>query len=197
MFEYDLDLKYKGSRDYLHGTDIFSSTLNCLFARFGKIENIDFAFHRQAHQQLKLVVGDSPLEERAAAVCSFSVDGIRKRAGLYETQNGVTERYPYPEDEIVSSMDIDILGRKGILLGGRGYSDIEIWVAMTKALHYRVFSQSKGKWFFVRGRFHQYTASSVAERRELVIASAFNDKLTRCEAVQDGVKLGEIYFSIV
>lgn len=197
MIEYDLDLKFKGGRDYLHGTDIFSSTLNCLSAHYGKIKDIDFAFHRQAHKQLKLVLSDSPLQDGAVSVCSFSIDGIRKRAGLYETQYAVTERYPYPEDEIVNSMDIDIVGRKGELQGEVVYSDIEIWVAMTKALHYRVFPHLKGKWFFVRGRFHEYTLSSVAKRREIVIASSFNDKLTRSEAMQDGVKLGEIYFSIV
>lgn len=197
MFEFHLDLKFKGDRNYLHGTDIFNSTLNCLSTQYEKIENIDFAFHRQANKQLKLVLSDSSLEEGAASVCSFTADGVRKRAGLYETPCVVTERYPYPEDDIVSAMEIDVAGRKGELQGDVVYSDIEVWVAMTKALHYRVFSQSKGKWFFVRGRFHEYTASSVAKRRQLVIASSFNDKLTRCELLQDGAKFGEIYFSIV
>jgi hypothetical protein len=70
-------------------------------------------------------------------------------------------------------------------------------VAMTKAMHQKVFPQLKGKWLFVRGRFPQFVQHSPAKERSLVIAASFNDKLTRSETFLDGVKSGEIYFSIV
>jgi hypothetical protein len=84
-----------------------------------------------------------------------------------------------------------------VLRGKAPYSDIELWVAMTKALHYKAFAQSKGKWLFVRGRFPEYVRQAPANERALVIAASFHDKLTRSEALVDGVKVGEIYFSIV
>lgn len=197
MLEQQLDLKYKGARDYLHGTDIFNEVLTWLSTQRVEVKDIDFAFHRLAANQLKAVLGALPEGTEPAAVCAFTSEGVREKVHLVETDRVVTERYPFPEDEIVNSMEIDLAGRKAVLHGETPYSDIELWVAMTKALHYKAFPQLKGKWLFVRGRFPQYVRHSPSQERTLVIAASFNDKLTRSEAMLDGIKVGEIYFSIV
>lgn len=197
MFEQQLELKYKGARDYLQGPDIYNETLAWLTSQKDEVKDIDFTFHRLARHQLKAVAGAAPEGSEPVAVCAFTSGGVRERAHLVETEQAVTGRYPYPEDEIVSSMELDLAARKGVLRGEAAYSDIEVWVAMTKVLHYKVFPQLKGKWLFVRGRFPRYVRHSAASERTLVIAASFNDKLTRSEAWLDGVKVGEIYFSIV
>ncbi|NTW48868.1 MAG: hypothetical protein HGB19_03885 [Chlorobiales bacterium] len=197
MLEQQLVLKYKGGRDYLHGTDMFNETLTWLNSQRKDVKEIDFAFHRLAIRQLKAVLGPLPEGIMPVAVCSFTSGGVRESVSLVETDHPVMERYPYPEDEIVSPMVIDIAGRKGVLSCETAYSDIELWVAMTKALHQKVFSQLKGKWLFVRARFPQFVRHAAAKERTLVIAASFNDKLTRSEVFLDGVKSGEIYFSIV
>lgn len=196
MNEFALNLKYKGERDYLHGTDIFNETLSKLSAQNLQAKDIDFAFHRLASHQLKAT---SSLQDGAepAAVCGFTADGVRQRLYLVETDQPVTGRNPYPEDEIVRTMNVDLLARRATLYGESTYSDIELWVAMTKALHYKVFAQLQGKWLFVRARFAQYALISPGTERTLIISSSFNDKLTRSDALLDGVKVGEIYFSIV
>lgn len=196
MTEQLFELKFKGGREYLHGTDIFNETLAWLGSQGKEIRDIDFAFHRLATHQIEAMLGDSEGIE-PAAVCSFTSNGVRERVSLVETDQVVAERYPYPEDEIVREMEFDIGDRLGVLRGTTTYSDIEVWVAMTKALHYKVFPQFKGKWLFVRGRFPHYACHSEAQERTLTIAALFNDKLTRSEALLDGVKVGEIYFSII
>jgi len=196
MTEQLFELKFKGGRDYLQGADIFNETLAWLGSQGKEIRDIDFAFHRLAAHQIEAVLGDSEGIE-PAAVCSFTSNGVRERVSLVETDQVVAERYPYPEGEIVREMEFDIEDRLGVLRGTTTYSDIEVWVAMTKALHYKVFPQLKGKWLFVRGRFPQYARHSEAQERTLLIAALFNDKLTRSEALLDGVKVGEIYFSII
>jgi hypothetical protein len=195
MKEHVLQLKFKGERKYIQGPDIFNETLDWLSGQCAEIKDIDFAFHRLASHQLKIT---STLDEgvEPASVCAYTADGVRQRVYLVETDQPVIGRYPYPEDEIVITMQPDLAARRGTLRGESAYSDIEVWVAMTKALHYKVFPQLQGKWLFVRGRFPNYVRKSAGSERTLYIAASFNDKLTRSEAMLDGVKVGEIYFSI-
>jgi hypothetical protein len=196
MHEQQLRLKFKGERDYLHGTDIYNETLTWLANWNPKIEDIDFAFHRLAKHQLKAMLGMMPQGIEPAGVCSFTSGGSRKRVFLVETERPITERYPYQENDIVDSMEMDPSSSKGTLHGKTAYSDIEVWVAMAKALHYKAFPQLKGKWLFVRGRFPSYARHTSVNKRTLVIAASFNEKLTRSEALIDNVKVGEIFFSM-
>lgn len=197
MLVRQMGLQFKGDRNYLHGTDIINETLSWLSSQKGELKDIDIAFHRLASRQLMVMEGVVPEGVEPVAVCSFTSSGERERVYLVETDLAVTGRYPYPEDEIVAAMQLDLAGRRGVLSGETAYSDIEVWVAMTKALHYKVFPQLQGKWLFVRGRFPQFARHSMAGERTLAIVSSFNDKLTRSEALLDGVKVGEIFFSIV
>lgn len=197
MAEQIMNFQYKGARDYIHGTDIFNETLAWLGSHKGEVRDIDFTFHRVAEKQLELVPGPLPEGVEPVAACAFNSADGREKVFLAETGRAVDGRYPYDEDEIVRAMTFDLEGRKATLRAQTGYSDIEVWVAMTKALHYKVFPQLQGKWLFVRGRFPAYSRHTQAQERVLAIAASFNDKLTRSEAWQDGAKVGEIFFSIV
>lgn len=197
MLEKMLELQFKGGRDYLHGTDMFNATLDWLTETLGEIKDIDFTFHRLARHQLQAVAGAAPEGARPVAVCGYTVKGIRERIHLVETEQPIAEHYPYPEDEVVAAMEIDPVTRCGVLRGETYYSDIEVWIAMTKVLHHQVFPQLRGKWLFVRGRFPRYERRSQATERRINLTASFNDKLTRSEVLMDGVKVGEIYFSIV
>ena len=193
------ELAFKGKRDYLHGTDVFNQTLFWLQDALphAPIEDIDFSFHHLAHHQVGVRIGTPPTGQSAYSVCAFTQAGRREKAYLVETDRPVTGRYPYAEDEIVAPMQIDLATRRGVLLGSVAYTDIEVWVAMTKALHQAVFPQAPGKWLFVRGRFPTYTRRSGARQRTLAIAANLRDRLTRSEAFLDGRKVGEIFFSMV
>lgn len=197
MLEHRLTLKYKGDRSYLHGSDIFNASLAWLNDQRSDIRDLDFAFHRIASRQLKICLGTIPDDNiKPTAICTFTSEHGREQAFLLETDQQVAGCYLYPEDEIVNSMQLDLESRCGRLGGSNEYSDIETWIAMTKALHYQVFPHLKGKWLFVRGRFPKYVPKTEMMERTLTIAASFNDKLTRSEAFGDGVKVGEIYFAI-
>jgi len=194
-----LDLAFKGKRDYLHGTDVLNQTLFWLQDALpgAPLEDIDFSFHHLAHHQVGVRIGASPAGQSVYSVCAFTQGGRREKAYLIETDMPVTRRYPYPEEEIVAPMQIDSAVRRGVLLGTVEYTDIEVWVAMTKALHHAVFPQAPSKWLFVRGRFPNYTRRTQARERTLAIAASLRDRLTRSEAFLDGRKVGEIFFSLV
>lgn len=191
------NFKFKGERNYLQGPDIINEICTWLTDFENDVKDIDFSFHRLATKQLKVIVDYVPDKIETVAVCTYKTNGVRHKAYLIETNQPVIERYPYYEEDIIKTMEIDLTNRQGILRGEITYSDIEVWVAMTKALHQKVFANLNGKWLFVRGRFPHYSHHSVALERAITISASFNDKLTRSEILLDRKKVGEIYFSIV
>lgn len=191
-----LQLKFKGPRTYLHGTDMFNETLGWVTSMRNDVRDIDFAFHRLATRQVEAVAGPGSQGEQPVAVCTYTGSAGRESVRLLETDAEVIGRYPYPEEGMVEPMVIDPTTRRGVLRGDSGFSDIETWVAMTKALHLSTLPEYRGKWLFVRGRFPEYARRSTGERT-VAITAIFSEKLTRTEAFLDGRKAGDIFFSMV
>lgn len=192
----ELQFRFKGERRYVHGTDILNQTLAMLRGLGEEPRDIDFSFHRLATRQLTAVWGDSVEAVEPVSACSVTAGGVRQKLVLVERDEEVTERYPYPEDEIVREMRVDAANREGILAGLPAYTEIEVLVAMTKALHQAVFPAAAGKWLFARGRFPQYAERLPASERSIRIAASFNGKLTRSVATADGSPIGEIFFAL-
>ncbi len=192
-----LQLQFKGDRNYLQGPDIFASVLSRLQTLAGdKVTDIDFSFHRMASRAVDLVLAEEGKDLDPVAVCQYSIGNAKQRAYVVEADGPVQGRYEYPEQELVDAMTIDVERRICALQRDLPYADIEIWVAMTKALHQKVFTNLKGKWLFVQGALSVYEAEGSGPR-ELSIKSNLNNKLTRSEAIRGGRKIGEIYFSII
>ena len=192
-----LNLQFKGDRTYLQGPDMFNETLRWLTSTAGaELKDIDFSFHRLAHRQLTATADTPRSDSNPVAVCAFTVNDVRRKVYLVETDQPVTGRYPYPEDEIVRPLDIDHDRHSGVLRGPTPYSEIEVWVAITKALHMSTLPDRKGKWLFVRGRLPKFVHKAHAPERTLTIAAGLGGRLTRTEVLLDGVTAGEIYFSL-
>ena len=199
MMGHALNLQLKGDRSYLHGTDLYNTALMWLASEGGcqDICDIDIAFHRLAtHEVLISLDCESVQAGEAIAVCTFTDAMGRRRAYLSETAAPVVDSYVYPEDEVIAGARFNLQEKRVYLSVSPPYSDIEVWVALTKALHQRVYKGIGGKWLFVRGKFPRYIRERQAGERELAIVSNFQNKLTRSEAFVDGKKVGEIYFSL-
>lgn len=194
-----LDLSFKGNRDYLHGTDIFNQTLMWLEELHAPltISAIDFSFHRLAKHALTAYSTQQPDLGDPVAVCSYRFGVERAKTYLYETSDDVLGRYLYAEDDITQNFQVSSELLSGVLYGDPTFSDLEIWVALTKALHQRALPELKGKWLFVRGRFPCFLHKTVRKSRSLRIVSNFQNCLTRTELCFDGEIAGEIYFSLI
>ena len=192
----DLQFRFKGERRYVHGTDILNQTLAMLRGLGDEPRDIDISFHRLATRQPTALWGEDAQAVEPASVCSFTAGGVRQKLLLVERDEEVTGRYAYPEDEIVRAMRVDASSREGVLAGHPGYTEIEVLVAMTKALHQQVFPAAAGKWLFARGRFPQYAEHLPAAARSIRIAASFNGKLTRSVATADGSPIGGIFFAL-
>lgn len=195
------NLPFKGDRNYLHGPDIAGALLDWMAhsVQLGDISQIDFSFHRMATRQLRVVVNGELASDDSALTgfCNFTLNGQRIKAQLLETDLATTERIPYNESDLLNRMAIDLSERRVSLRDRGPYSDLELWVAMTKAMHQQVFRHIQGKWLFVRGKMPRYRRNLEGGELGLVLAASFNDKMTRSEALVDGRKVADIYFSVV
>lgn len=196
----DLDLSFKGNRNYLHGTDIFDTLLAWLREQgFEIIEGLDLSFHQIATSALRaeLDVADAQ-DAKNAALLSFTSQGSRHRVSLRETGEAVTGRRPYPEDLLVAGAEFDASAQTIRVENCLpGYSAIEYWIALTKAMHLRVLPHVSGKWLFVRARLPRLDARLDCVHPAVRLTANYQDKLTRSEVSLDGRKFGDIYFSLL
>lgn len=194
-----LNIGFKGDRDYLQGPDILNETMLWLEQHHApdNISKIDFSFHRMAKTALVLFNEKMNNHYEPVAECSYLSDGAAKNVYLYESGNPVLERYLYDEDAICKDFQINKDAKSGSLRSAPHFTDIEIWVALTKALHKKTLPEIKGKWLFVRGRFPSYKHSTKSAEKQLRIAANFQNRLTRTVLTSDGDFSGEIFFSVI
>jgi len=198
----DLQFQFKGSRTYVHGTDIYNGIAD--FARnslgLNELTDINYTLHRIMGIQLRIEAFRNETFRRRSDTC---VD-FQCRSGSDEWQfllaeNGqpVTGRYEYPEDDIVALCQCNPAAKTFTLTQATPFSDIEVIVAMNKGLVQKLFPDASGKWFFTRLEMNRYEQKSPYTRIELTLVRNLGLKLTKTRVVRDGRDLGNIYFSIV
>lgn len=191
-------LQFKGDRDYLQGAEILPLALRALSDDEPRnaISAIDIVFHALAHTGLTLAE-DVPQGHAANAQLSCTINGTRHKLFLVEDGRPITERHPYPEEQIVSVTAIDASSATATSAARLPFTNIQRWIAMTKALHHAVYPQAKGKWLFARAKLVTYdeTAHDGAEHR-VQIQSDFGGKLTRSALTVDGRNIGDIFFAL-
>jgi hypothetical protein len=193
------ELKFKGNRQYLHGTDILEAGLRAITTHYNTnaISDIDIAFHKRAEMGLTLY-SVPPLNKEATVQISCKIAGVREKFFLVEDGQDIAERYDYAEESIVATTQIQLDCASALSSVALPCTDIERWVAMVKALHHAVYTEVSGKWLFVRGKFASYhgTYGRTSVEHRVKLEANFNNKLTRSALLVGGKKLGDIFFSL-
>lgn len=187
----ELDFCYKGSRDYIHGTDIYNELLK-LF----KVKSIDLAFHGIATKNITLVK-TQPADMSTLKFAFKYVDINNTKHSLYGVENAseVSCRYDYNEESISINSILEIENDKISLLKHSNYSFIEECVALNKYLLEHLFPQLNGKWYFTRVQLSKPIVHN-SFNLELTLKANFNFKLTKSEIKIDDNLVGYIYFSM-
>lgn len=140
-----LDLKLKGDRHYVHGTDIF----NAVAATFGRSGNGyvgRLAFNVIARRMCRLTTCQ-PAGNTFVARGYWLNDGTEQSDfWIVEYGEPVSERYHYDEDRIASAASVS--SRVIRIARNNEYSIIENAVAVTKKLNYALHPRIDGKWLF-------------------------------------------------
>jgi len=186
-----LQLKYKGARTYLHGSDIFNALEDSLsVSDAGYLSKL--VFKRFARNQIAILM-EEPADTRNVLGTALwkSDSGEEKRLWLTETDVAVTESYPFDEEAILAHAAVD--DQHIQLTVPNAYSLIENIIALTKKLNYALSPQVNGKWLFGQLDLQQKLPKSwesLCIDRTICVANSFS----RNRILIDDQHYGEIRF---
>ena len=203
MTTLSLAMRFKGTRDYVHGTDIVDTLHRALASELHDtpIRRVDCRFHRLARTNLDVQVlsdEDQPPQgvEPPVAVSSCEVHGRRYRCLIRENGSPVTQRVAFDEDEIVSACRLSPQERTIELRQALPYTRIETYSAINKALVSACFPDASGKWLAVRVGMHEYIERAEYTSIVVSLTPASSPRLTESAIVVDGIEAARIYFSL-
>ena len=106
MKDFSLNFKFKGNRNYVHGTDIYTKVLQHLSKEF-TISNIDLSFHKVVKNNLtaEFVPAGyvSSNKTTPASIFKFASSKETYIVYLFETNEEVTENYEYNEEDVIKA----------------------------------------------------------------------------------------------
>ena len=193
MSQYKLQMKYKGERNYVHGSDFFTQATTTLLIDYsGWLERIVFRRFTKNHC---LLVLQKPLNSTAtvATILWRRGNGEQLPAWIVEGKEKVQERYPYDESAVTTGSLID--GESISYIGSNEYSVIENVIALTKKLNYALSPEINGKWIFGQLTL-TYELPTTCVKIVVTRTSEIKNKFSRNNIVIDGVSLGEIRFIV-
>lgn len=192
-----LELAYKGTRTYLHGTDMYNAIMDHLGRSMPQRVRgpLKMVMHEFARNQLDLLysIGAErcPRPENARLEFSLSDD---VSGWLSETDRPVRSSRPYPENEIVAGSRIE--GQAIIAASGASFSAIEVLVSLTKHLHSTLRPGPAG-WAFTRLDLQRRLEDSDKDNLQVELLHALGNRLTKSAVRAGPTPLGHIYFSAV
>ncbi|MCC4260208.1 MULTISPECIES: hypothetical protein [Halopseudomonas] len=188
-----LVLKFKGERAYLHGTDIYQA-LSSVAEKQGCGHVKRVVFRRAAIRQLD-VVDQAPVDP-AVVVAQADIGGFEscsasRKLWLIERDDEVSERYGYPEDQVVAGSVVSEQKKSITKHRNKEFLLIEEVVAMHKKLCNALFGS--GNWLFSQLDVADRLVDG-AEEILLVNKSCLSGRLVVSEVFLDQEKVATIRF---
>jgi len=195
MKKYNLEFCFKGTRTYVHGTDIYNVFVE-EFKDEMKKDFLDISFHGIARSNI-LLVEEKPEDDKIKFASKY-IDLNDEKKVFYGIENGVKIncRYEYREEDICKLSELDIKSEEVALNSTSSFSFIENVVALNKYLLESLFPDVEGKWYFTRLQLKQVLMNGKYPLN-LKLKANFNLKLTKTEIFIDNTSVGFIYFSLV
>jgi len=195
-----LSLKYKGNRDYLHGTDLFDHICQHMVTQFKRTElsQVDMTIYRMMRSQLtfELFTDRKPTKPIAvAAQFRFVVDRTQYTCLLQEDGRAVSGRYPYDEEQVKDLCILNNEEQAVTLVERIPHTNIETVVAMNKVLLKKCFPEVEGKWLFTRISLAAYDMREQWDGLSLKVLHNFQQRSVRSEIRNNGTLKGSIFFS--
>jgi len=190
---FDLDFCFKGSRKYVHGTDIF---LKLVEKYNDDIENIDIAFHGISVNNMTFS-SNKPIDKEIKVTFRGLHENNKIKLFGFENSSEINCRYEYLEEKIVDNSIVTISTESITLKTPTEYTFIEHIVAMNKALLEDIYPDINGKWYFTRLQLQRPINISDTTSLQLILKANFQFKLTKTSIFVDKKEIGFIYFSLI
>jgi len=189
--------QYKGSRDYIHGTDMFNHFMSMFPGK--EISHIRFSVHdfvRDVSSHVYKSTCKKDIDELSGVStrCQLEANGEPYWIGLKPVADDALEgRYEYDEDSLVQQCALD--GEVLTLDGLSPYTFIETVVAMNKHLLQSLFPDAGGKWVFTRIDLPAHV--QMTSKLSVKFKHNMNFRLLKSDILVEGEKVGDLYFSLV
>ena len=196
-----IHMPFKGERNYLHGTSMYTESINELSRVLQGPLNGPFrmAIHKIARYSLHLLY--SPISDSLKnpdefiAEFSFFSGNHEYRAWLIETDIEVSDRIPYPEFKIEEKC---IISKETVTLSDQtGLLPIEELIGMTKVLHIEEYPPLDFQWFFSRLDWKRLLDPDLSGKLKVSLEGILGNRYTRSIIKYGDENLGHIYFSRV
>lgn len=187
-----LDFKFKGDREYIHGTDFYSHIVSGLSSfKLGYLSKLQFK--KFTDKQCSLILGANANNSDVIAEGLWKSGSRSINFYIIEKNEPVIERYFFDEDGLVSSAKFlkDSISNSF----NSKFSLIENIVALTKNLHCKLFPSQKGRWVFAQISLRQALPNQC---KEIYIYNTHHlaNKFTKNKIHLDGDEIGEIRFIV-
>lgn len=199
VLDLDIDVSFKGGRDYLHGTDVF----NYLSGLSTCVTNSEDAYLcKLIIRKLiknKCRITDKFSENRIGVVGEVKFKYSNGRdcmdAWIVETNFIETRRRSYEEDKIIEFARLNLANHEVSVRHTSNFSLIEEVVALTKYLSYSVNPIEIGKWLFCQIDLNSampITCDLISVKMTDIILNKFNVN----NIYIDNVLIGKITFIV-
>ncbi len=198
---FEIEVPFKGARDYLQSADVYHAVLAHLDGRIGldSCRDVRLIFRSFARTRIAVIPEEELGDREANASFLCEIDGEKLKRVLVETGETVAAREPYPEEEIVERCVIDADAKTVTLEHDEAldrFKLMEILVAMNKAMHLEALREHPGKWLFTETRNPEPLFGQSWRRLSIGIRNQLGVKLTRSVIEVDGADAGYLCFSL-
>jgi len=150
--QFSLSFQFKGNRNYVHGTDVYTSLIKKLDEQgFQSLSHFELTFRKISNKnQICMITDKLPEIEKNRVFATFSYFLNQKKFYGVLSENdssSVTDRYVFDENIITSKCHLDQINKLLELNFELPFSVIDTIIAMSK--HYLISTRNEtGNWFF-------------------------------------------------
>ncbi|MDF1815519.1 MAG: hypothetical protein P1V20_25195 [Verrucomicrobiales bacterium] len=193
----EVEMAFRGARDYLHGTDLYDAVVSSSDDPCSAMSDFYINFHSKLVKQPD-IVWDVPADRMKDS--SFRVEfgcqiqGAERKGAIFESDRSISDRRECNEKKVVESAQIDLENRTGILVVPADARPIESVVFLNKHLNSLVLPHIKAPWLFTKIELSQMLPENTIKNLELKLSQVLGDRLGRSEIIVDGASVGHITF---
>ena len=194
-----LPLKFKGNRNYLHGSDFFNEISFHADELTGDVRSYIKRISFRQFADTACVITDKEPTNKDVLIghVEFQVcnKGASSKFWIIKTDEKEDSRYPYDEDLVLSRATLNMQEHSGKIVDMSYYTLIEYVIALTKHLNYAVCPLVSGKWVF--GQLDvEKPMQSGCQTLEIRMKNLIPARFSVNDILVDGEKVGIMKFIV-
>ena len=198
-----LKFKYKGNRNYVHGTDIINETIKHLNYLGYFPDSFEISFKNLIRTDLEICVfnidddiGENLMSEDVVAFATFKYAKKTYTISYKKTQKQTKGNYPFSEDLIIKKTILNQEKKSITYSSKNNYTIIELIVVMNKHLLTKLNPNESGKWYFGKLKLQKNVLAEKFSKIQIILIKNMGVRYTQSLIKVDGSKVGFIFFSM-